>query len=195
MALALTVAAPIAAVLCAPVVPSTVFGRVRVPRGWGPAAAAVAVVVPLLTLAVALRGPLRSRADATVLVQTRATADYARAGGVTFLSGYYWDMWPTQWEGLKSGRNALFVTGLKSGGDPEGYRDAFREELAKGPGHPRAMCVNQPASVCTPYLDYWTAPGWITTAETCPIPADIEALGSPPPERSCRVLEYRGAGR
>ena len=154
---------------------------------------AVSTVIAVLATAVALAGPLRSPDTAPVLTETKATARYAIDHQARFISGYYWDMWPTLWEGLKSGRDVLFVTGLKSGGDPAGYRDAFREELAKGPGYPRAMCVNLPVSECTPFLDFWTAPGWQTTGETCPIPPDIEALGSPPPERSCRVLEYRGA--
>jgi hypothetical protein len=188
------VAAPLAAVLAG--APETL----ALPGRWADRLAsqasalrAISAVVAGLATVVAVAGPLRSPDTAPVLTETRATGRYAVDHGIRFISGYYWDMWPTLWEGLKSGRNAVFVTGLKSGGDPAGYRDAFREELAKGGGYPRAMCVNQPVSECTPFLDYWTAPGWVTTGETCPIPPDIEALGSPPPERSCRVLEYRGA--
>jgi hypothetical protein len=190
----LCLAAPVAAVLAGwpatLALPERWAGRLRPQVS---ALRAMSTVVAVLAVAVAVAGPLRSPDTAPVLTETRATGRYAVDHGIRFISGYYWDMWPTLWAGLASGRNALFVTGLKSGGDPAGYRDAFREELAKGPGYPRAMCVNQPVSACTPFIDYWTAPGWEATGETCPIPPDIEALGSPPPERSCRVLEYRGA--
>ncbi len=187
------VAAPLAAVLVG--WPATLALPERWATRLAPRASALRAAstgVAVLATVAAVAGPLRSPDTAPVLTETRATARYAIDHGIRFIGGYYWDMWPTLWEGLKSGRDALFVTGLKSGGDPAGYRDAFREELAKGPGHPRAMCVNQPVFECTPFLDYWTAPGWVATGETCPIPADIPALGSPPPERSCRVLEYRG---
>ena len=150
-----------------------------------------ALLVALLACAAAIYGPLETPDRAPVLVQSRATGLYATQHDVRFVSGYYWAMWPILHQGLQAGRTALFVTGFKSGGDPAGYHDAFQSELAKGPGHPRAMCVNAPVSECLPYLTYWTAPGWVTTDETCPVPGDVPALGSPA-ERSCRVLVYQG---
>jgi hypothetical protein len=191
MVLALTVAAPVAAVLGALVVPSTMFSTVRVSTGWRPAAAAVAVVLPVLGLAATLRGPLSSPDDATVLVQTRATADYARAGGVTFLSGYYWDMWPTLHRALDDGRHAAFVTGFKSGGDPSAYLAALDDEVRAG-RTPLALCVNESDSFCRTYLDYWTRKGWVDTGRSCPVPGDVPQLGSPT-RHSCVVLAYAGA--
>ena len=161
-------------------------------RARGSAAARVSVLaVSALACGVAVAGPISTPDQSPVLVQSRATGQYAVTHDVRFVSGYYWAMWPVLHAGLAAGRDALFVTGFKSGGDPAGYRNAFREELAKGPGFPRAMCVNAPVSDCLPYLNYWTAPGWVQTGDTCPVPGDVPALGSPS-EHSCRILEYRG---
>jgi hypothetical protein len=191
MLVAVAVAAPLASFLCALVVPSTVVGRVQVPPGLRPAAAAVAVVLPVVGLAAALRGPLSSPADATVLVQTRATADYARANGVTFLSGYYWDMWPTLHRAIDDGRRAAFVTGFKSGGDPAAYLAAFDDQLKAG-RTPMALCINESDAFCQRYLDYWTRPGWVDTGRFCPVPGDVPQLGSPI-RSSCVVLAYAGS--
>ncbi len=191
----LCLAAPLAAVLVG--WPQTVDvsqtwrDRLRLQKTVG---RVVPAVVATLVAAAAIAGPLRAPDTAPVLTETKATGDFAVQHGIRFVSGYYWDMWPTLWEGLKAGRTALYVTGVKSGGNPAGYKEAFAQELTRTGGHPRAMCVNLAVSECTPFLDYWTAPGWSDTGQTCPVPADIPALGSPPPERSCRILQYRGTG-
>ena len=112
-------------------------------------------------------------------------ADYARANGVTFLSGYYWDMWPTLHSALDDGRHAAFVTAFKSGGDPAAYKEAFDDELKAG-RTPKALCVNETDSFCRTYLDYWTQKGWTATGTTCPVPGNVPQLGSPA-QRTCRV--------
>lgn len=188
--IAVAVAAPVAAVLSALVVPSTVLGGVRLPSGLRPIAIGVAVLLPVLGLGFALRGPLTSPSDAPVLANTRATADYARANGVTFLSGYYWDMWPTLHRALDDGRHAAFVTAFKSGGDPVAYKQAFDDELKAG-RTPKALCINETDSFCETYLDYWTQKGWTATTTTCPVPGNVPQLGNPA-ERTCRVMAYSG---
>jgi hypothetical protein len=185
---AVAVAAAFCAVLCALVTPTSVFHGVRVPAGLRRVAVGLAVVLPILGLGVALRGPLRAPSDAPVLANTRATADYARANGVTFLSGYYWDMWPTLHRALQDGRHAAFVTAFKSGGDPAAYKQAFDDELQAG-RTPTALCINETDSFCETYLDYWTRKGWSPTSMTCPVPGDVPQLGSPA-ERTCRVMTY-----
>jgi hypothetical protein len=187
---AVAVAAPLSAVLCALVTPTSVFIAVRIPAGLHRVAIGLAVVLPTLGLGVALRGPLNSPSDALVLANTRATADYARANGVTFLSGYYWDMWPTLHRALDDGRHAAFVTGFKSGGDPTAYKQAFHDLLQAG-RTPTALCINETDSFCETYLDYWTQKGWSPTSMTCPVPGDVPQLGKPA-ERTCRVMTYSG---
>lgn len=152
----------------------------------------VAVGATAFAAGLALVGPVSAPANATVLVQTRATADFARANGITFISGYYWDMWPVLHRALTDGRHAAFVVAFKSGGDPAAYHRAFDAEVARPGQPPRAICVNDTLDVCRTYLDYWTRPGWVDTGATCPVPGTSPLLGSPP-ERSCRVLEYSGA--
>ena len=150
----------------------------------------MAVLLPVLGLGFACAGPLTSPSEAPVLVNTRATADYARANGVTFLSGYYWDMWPTLHRALDDGRHAAFVTGFKSGGDPVAYKQAFDDELKAGKA-PTALCINETDEFCETYLDYWTQKGWTATSTTCPVPGVVPQLGNPP-ERTCRVMTYSG---
>jgi hypothetical protein len=156
------------------------------------AAHRISVALVAAASAAAMAGPLVSPSHSAVLEQTQATGRYAVDKDITFLAGYYWDMWPVQFHVLKAGRTAGYTTGFKSGGDPEAYRRAFERELAETDGPPRAMCVNQDIAVCETDLSYWTAPGWVPTSETCPIPGDSPQLGSPP-VRSCRVMVFDGA--
>ena len=144
--------------------------------------------------AVAMVGPVSWPTDADVLRGTSATGQYAIEHDVTFLSGYYWDMWPIMHHGLKAGRQAVFVTGFKSGGNPAEYTDALQRELGEDDGPPLAMCVNQDTETCQLYLTYWTQAEWVPNGQTCPVPSDLPILGSPP-QRSCEVLEYAGRQR
>lgn len=198
---ALCVGASLGTVLAGVVEPQAVLhprvlelvGRARSSAGRpraGLARPAVAVALPALLLVAALVGPMHLPWNATVLQQTRATAEFARANDTRFISGYYWDMWPTLWGALEDGRHASFVTGFKSGGDPAAYKGAFESQLSEG-HRPAALCVNQSVSFCQTYLDYWTRAGWRDTGRTCPVPGDSPLLGSPP-QRSCLVLEYAG---
>jgi hypothetical protein len=97
-------------------------------------------------------------------------------------------MWPILLQALDGGRDSHFVTGLKSGGDPQRYKAALAAAVAAG-RTPTAMCVNDDIAVCTRYLDHWTEPGWVATDRTCPKPGDEQLLGSPP-VRQCRILEF-----
>ncbi len=110
---------------------------------------------------------------------------------MTFLAGYYWDVWPIMHHGLEAGRQAVFVTGYKSGGDPAGYTDALQRELGGDDGPPLAMCVNQDLAICQLYLAHWTHASWAPNGQSCPVPGDIPILGSSP-QRSCKILEYVG---
>lgn len=181
IALMLSIAAPIAGALLA----------LPWPR---PATALrpVWVVGSVVAVAAALAGPFTAPTQADVLRGVRATADYAEANQVSFLSGFYWDMWPLLWDTLDQGRDSHFVTAFKSGGDPAAYKARFEADLASGTP-PRALCVNETDEFCQTYLDYWTAPGWQFSGQTCPVPEDVPLLASPP-QRSCRVLEYTGQG-
>lgn len=174
IALVLCLAAPIAGALTTASVP----GRRALPRMAVLGATAAACVV-------ALAGPLATPASADVFARVRDTADFAKANDVSFISGYYWTMWPLQWLLLDGGRDAAFVAGYKSGGDADGYRLALERELAEGDGPPRAICVNEQVSWCQTYLDFWTAPGWQEVPGECPSP-DLES----PPVRQCRILEF-----
>lgn len=189
----LVVAVPLAAMVLAWCRPAVILvDRVR-GRRMGDSSGARAALAGLAAAAcvVALAGPLTAPTNATVLTQTRATADFARDNDVTFVSGYYWDMWPILHRTLEDGRQSVHITGLKSGGDPAAYLAAFERDL-EGEGTPRAICVNDATSACVTYLEYWTRPGWVATDETCPVPGDSPLLGSPP-QRSCVVIEYSGA--
>ncbi|GIG29930.1 hypothetical protein [Cellulomonas marina] len=162
------------------------------PGSRGPLPRAVPLVGAAGVLVVALAGPLVPPERADVLTGVRATGDFVQENDVTFLAGYYWDMWPLLHETLDAGRDATYVTGFKSGGDPVGYRAAFERELAEGDGPPLAVCVNEDLAFCLTYLDFWTQAGWRPTGETCPVPGTTPQLGSPP-VRQCLVLEYAGA--
>lgn len=161
------------------------------PHAWaGPlrqvAPPLVAASVVLLALT---SGPLRLPKDSIALASTAATATWIRDNDVTFISGYYWDMWPILQQSLTEGRDSHFVAASKSGGDPQAYREALNRDLARD-GLSRAACVNDEITVCQQYLDYWTAPGWQPTDVTCPVPPVEQVLGSPPAP-GCRVLEFR----
>ena len=179
IAIVLFLAAPIAGALLTARVPVAVTVRRPVVTGLAVVAAAAALV-----------GPLTPPSQSVVLQDIRAAGEFARSNDISFLSGYYWDMWPLLWETLEDGRESHFVTGFKSGGDPAAYRERFDADLSSGTA-PRAMCVNQTDDFCTTYLDYWTEPGWTFTGETCPVPGPTPQLGSPP-QSTCRVLEYTG---
>jgi hypothetical protein len=145
--------------------------------------------------AAAMVGPLTPPSQSPVLTEVQATADFARANGINFLSGYYWDIWPILHRMLVDGRDAAFAAGLKSGGDPAAYQARFEADLASGLPV-RALCVEDSVADCQSYLDYWTQPGWTeVTGVTCPVPGSTPALGGPK-DRVCRTLEYTGtAGR
>ncbi|TKV58897.1 hypothetical protein FDO65_15520 [Nakamurella flava] len=179
IAVVLFLAAPIAGALLTARVP--VAAAVRQP---------VVAVGAVVAAAASLVGPLTPPSDSVVLQDIRAAGDFARSNDISFLSGYYWDMWPLLWETLEDGRESHFVTGFKSGGDPDAYKERFQADLASGTP-PRAMCVNETDSFCTTYLDYWTEPGWQFTGQTCPVPGPTPQLGSPQ-QKTCRVLEYTG---
>lgn len=151
------------------------------------------VTPPLVTAGVVLvaltAGPLRTPDESVALADTAATAAWIRDNDVTFISGYYWDMWPVLQQTLTEGRDAHFVAASKSGGDPAAYREALERDLARD-GTSEAACLNEEVGVCQQYLDYWTAPGWVPTDRSCPVPPPAQVLGSPP-VTSCRVLEYR----
>lgn len=152
---------------------------------WSPAVLATGALFVTL-----LAGPLRPPADSIVLRQTQATADYVRDHDVVLISGYYWDMWPVLYQTLADGRDAHFVAGPKSGGDPHAYRDALSGELAAG-RTPTAMCLNDATAICGAYLDYWTEPGWTVTDLTCPVPPVEQLLGSPPMPQ-CHIMQFTG---
>lgn len=190
----LCLAVPLAAVLIGWCLPDAVLVRqVRIPAMRDTRVSrAVVAAVATLGCVVGLAGPLAAPTSATVLVQSRATADFAREHDVRFLAGYYWDMWPILHRTLEDGRNAAFVTGFKSGGDRQSYTEAFEEELAESDGPPLALCVNDATTTCVTYLEYWTRPGWIETDQSCPVPGPTGQLGYPEVRR-CVVLEYTGA--
>lgn len=134
-------------------------------------------------------GPLRTPDESVALAGTAPTAAWIKDNDVTFISGYYWDMWPVLQQTLTEGRDAHFVAASKSGGDPAAYKEALDRDLASD-GRSEAVCLNDDVSVCEEYLAYWTAPGWVPTGRTCPVPPPAQVLGSPP-VTSCQVLEYR----
>lgn len=179
----LSLGAPVAAVVLAGV-RSLSDTRVR------HRAAAVAVGGAVLACGAGIAGPVRDPSDAAALQALQPTAAWAADHDVRFFSGYYWDMWPLLHVALREGRDAAFVTGFKSGGDPAGYRRAFQEEQEDG-GTPRAVCVNAPVADCQEYLARWTEPGWQETGEQCPVPPLIPPLGDPP-VRACVALEFTG---
>jgi hypothetical protein len=174
------VAVPITAAVLVVRVP----GPARVRQLAAPVAAAALLAVVLLA------GPLQSPADSVVLRQTQATADMVRSADVLFVSGYYWDMWPVLHQALADGRDAHFVAGPKSGGDPDEYRAALATALASGT-MPTAMCLNDTIEVCRTYLAYWTGAEWEATDRTCPVPPPEQLLGSPPVPQ-CRILQVTG---
>jgi hypothetical protein len=141
-----------------------------------------------LACAAALSGPLVPPTEATVFQQVRATADFARANNVHFISGNYWAVWPTLHLNLVDGRDSAFGVTLKSGGDPAAYLARFEQDLAQGT--PRALCIEDTADNCRIYLDYWTKPGWTEVPGlSCPGPTPPMG-GQGVPE--CQVLEYTG---
>lgn len=157
----------------------------RAPGGvWWPTAVTAVLCVG------ALVGPLTPPSQSAALLATRATADYARANDVAFLSGYFWPMWPIELQTLDGGRTSTYVTAAKSGGDPAAYQAALDRELAESDGPPRAMCVDEEISVCVTYLEYWTRPGWQEVPGDCPVPISNPLNGSPPVQ-ACRLLEFR----
>lgn len=177
----LTLALPVAAALW------TVLQRAS-PAPRRRLAVATAGVLGVATLA-ALAGPVADPNDAPVLRAVEPTAEWAANNDVRFYSGHYWSMWPLQLHGLEDGRDAAYVTGLKSGGDPDSYRRAFDEERRAG-RTPRAICVNWTAEECIGHLTLWTDEGWVEVPEACPAPPDEPSLMYPP-VRGCLVLENR----
>jgi hypothetical protein len=127
-----------------------------------PALAAVA-------MGLALVGHVQPAWDAPIMRQTAPIAQYAEAQHVRFISGDYWLMWPTMHHMLERGRDAVYVAGLKSGGDYDAYKQALAEELRTSVNPPEALCLRSDSALCTQYLDYYTAPGW-TPGERCRIP-------------------------
>ena len=189
------VVAPVATAVTGPLVDRCLAFAQR--RGANPVAFkrtlhGAAVGLTGVVCAVAMVGPVSAPTDADVLRGTSATGQYAIDNDVTFLAGYYWDMWPIMHHGLQAGRHAVFVTGYKSGGDPAGYTDALQRELGEDDGPPLAMCVNQDLAICQLYLNNWTHASWEPNGQSCPLPSDVPILGSPP-QRSCEILEYVGS--
>lgn len=141
-------------------------------------------------------GTLRNPNEADVLVAMQPTADYAVEHDVRFISGYYWFMWPVLHDSLDNGRDRVFIAGYKSGGEIDGYHEAFAQARAAGEGTAQALCVGWDVSQCQEYLSFWTAPGWADTGRTCPMPdpnaaAYQRGLFKTVPVPACRVLEHR----
>jgi len=176
LAIVVCVAAPIAGAALA----------IRWPAGrWTRPAVAVGAA---LACAAALAGPLVPPSQAYVLQQVRATADFARANDINFISGNYWAIWPILHLNLVDGRDSAFGVGLKSGGDRDAYLARFEQDLAGG--RARALCVEDSVDNCRIYLDYWTMPGWVEVPGlSCPGPSP--SMGGQP-EDQCRVLENTG---
>lgn len=173
MAIVICVAAPIAGAALA--IPGAAHRWVR------PTVAAGAAVA----CGAALAGPLVPPSQSYVFQQVQATADFARANNIHFISGNYWAIWPILHRNLVDGRDAAFGVGLKSGGDRDAYLARFEQDRAEG--RPRAICVEATVAECTLYLDYWTMPGW-TEVPGIQCPGPSPSMGGAP-EDECRVLE------
>jgi hypothetical protein len=165
---------------------------IRVPAKAGLRQPLIAGATALACVA-SMAGPLTPPSQAPVLTEVQATADFARENGIHFVSGSYWVMAPLLHRLLVDGRDAAFMAGFKSGGDPAAYQARFEADLASG-SPARALCVEDSVENCQLYLDFWTAPGWSEVpGELCPVPGPSPAFGSPP-ERVCRILENTGSG-
>ena len=168
---------------------------VGVPLAWAGLQAPYRLGMPVLVGALGLGivlaswGPLTSPTRADVLTASAPIAEFAEAEGVVFVAGDYWTVWPTLLPMLDEGRHAAFVTGLRTGSDPDSYRELF--ERARAAGTPRALCIDADPGVCADHLALWTAPGWSLTGETCPDPVVPRPAGHESPIRLCVVLELR----
>jgi hypothetical protein len=118
----------------------------------------------------------------------RATADYARSTGISFVAGEFWYVWPVVHQLLADGRDSAFGTAPRSGGDQAAYRQKLDDQLLAG-ARPRAICVNDSVESCVTYLTYWTAPGWSAVPDgSCPVPEQPEGSTT----ASCQVLQFAG---
>ena len=115
--------------------------------------------------------------------QTDPIARYAEQEHVRFISGDYWLMWPTMHHMLENGRDAVYVAGLKSGGDYDSYKKALVGEIRASDTPPEALCLHADPGLCTKYLDYYTMPGW-KPGEPCHIPGS---------RVECTLVRYVGS--
>lgn len=169
---------------------------VAVPLAWLAlrASSTPVVLVGLAgALVVAAWGPLSNPTRADVFTASQPLVDFANEQDIAFVSGDYWTVWPTLLPLLEDGRQSAYVAGLRSGTDPEGFRDLFERSRAQGP--PRAICIDADPGVCAGYLTRWTAPGWTLSDQTCPDPVVPRPAGFESAIRLCVVLELRaGSG-
>lgn len=148
---------------------------------------ALPIAVTATVCAVASIGPQTPLSDAPTISQVEAAVADARANGIHYVAGNYWSVWPVVHGMLADGRLAAFGTALRSEAAPGTARRWFDDDLAAG-RRPRAICLNDSTDSCVTYLNYWTAPGWSTTAvATCVAPP----LGADP--GTCEVLEFDAA--
>jgi hypothetical protein len=174
-------------ILAAPIAGALVTLTRHVPS---PGRSAVPIGVAAVAVAASLWGPLAPPSQAVELLGSKATADYARANDVAFVSGFYWLVWPTELQMLEDGRTAAYAAAFRSDGDPGGYEAALDRELAESDGPPRAICVGDSSTNCVTYLEYWTRPGWREVPGECPAPNDGGRHGIPP-QPGCRLLEFQ----